>query len=391
MTFSETVTVEDGTPTLGASAGGGALTLACASGSGSATLVFSTDVADGASGLTGLAVVADSLEANGAAIVSAASGMAAELGHGGTEPTAAPGETVDAGPLTAAFEDVPPSHGGEAFTVRLRFGEAVALTAAMPVATGGTVGAVERATPGDDRAWDVTVTPAGGAGDVTVTLPARACTQAGAVCTADGRGLAAGVAATVPAEVPADAPFRMRLVDVPEEHDGTTPVVFEVAFTKNPEGYSYRTMRDETLDIRHGDTRRRRAGARAARGATGTGGDPTHPVRLSGDGAGCRVCGGRSSVTTPPTRPRKDVTDRCFSSHPGTTNVLSNSRWTNPKKYSLISLLKVVCLGHDVPALRRACVVGENPRRFIEDGSPRDRAVRAHRRDRGRRRCGPDR
>ena len=43
---------------------------------------------------------------------------------------------------------------------------------------------------------------------------------------------------------------------------------------------------------------------------------------------------------------RKDVTDRCFSSHPGTTNVLSNSHWTNPKKYRPISLLKVVCLGH---------------------------------------------
>ena len=68
------------------------------------------------------------------------------------------------------------------------------------------------------------------------------------------------------------------------------------------------------------------------------------------------------SWSTPPKHPscpaRKDVTGRCFSSHPGTTNVLSNSRWTNPKKYCPISLLKVVCLGHDVPALRRACGSG---------------------------------
>ena len=101
------------------------------------------------------------------------------------------------------------------------------------------------------------------------------------------------------------------------------------------------------------------------------------------------------SWSTPPKHPscpaRKDVTGRCFSSHPGTTNVLSNSRWTNPKKYCPISLLKVVCLGHDVPALRRACGWGDVRCTTQGEGSPPDRAVRAHRRDRGRRRCGSTR
>ena len=68
---------------------------------------------------------------------------------------------------------------------------------------------------------------------------------------------------------------------------------------------------------------------------------------------------------------RKDVTDRCFSSHPGTTNVFSNSHWTNPKKYCPISLLKVVCLGHDVPALRRACGWGVSAARRGREAAPR--------------------
>ena len=49
------------------------------------------EVPRGARALAGIAVVADSLVANGAAIVSQASGLAAELGHDGTQPSAAPG------------------------------------------------------------------------------------------------------------------------------------------------------------------------------------------------------------------------------------------------------------------------------------------------------------
>ena len=74
LTFSEAVTVADGTPTVGVSVGGQAATLDYASGSGSATLVFSTSVPEGAGAVTTIAVVADSLVANAAAIVSQASG-----------------------------------------------------------------------------------------------------------------------------------------------------------------------------------------------------------------------------------------------------------------------------------------------------------------------------
>ena len=71
LTFSEAVTVAGGNPWLDVRIGGFArpLALGYASGSGSATLVFSMEVPRGARALAGIAVVADSLVANGAAIV----------------------------------------------------------------------------------------------------------------------------------------------------------------------------------------------------------------------------------------------------------------------------------------------------------------------------------
>ena len=259
LTFSEAVTVADGNPWLDVRIGGspnpGAL--GYASGSGSATLVFSTEVPEGARALAGVAVVADSLVPNGAAIVSEASGLAAELGHDGTEPTAAPGPR-GSNPLTAEFRDLPDAHGAAAFTFELRFSEEIplgysALRGAALQVTNGAVSAVRRATAGENRAWDVTVTPEGG-GNVTVTLPARAdCAAAGAICTADDRPLSAPVSATVPETAPAGAPFRVRLVDVPREHAGSGEIAFRVEFTKEPRAdYSYATLRNSTLKIRRG-------------------------------------------------------------------------------------------------------------------------------------------
>ena len=261
LTFSEAVTVADGTPWLDVRIGGFAnpAALGYASGSGSATLVFSTEVPRGARALAGIAVVADSLVANGAAIVSQASGLAAELGHDGTQPSAAPG-TGEPEPLTAELRDLPDGHGASPFTFELRFSEEIPLSYttlqnhALGV-TNGSVTAVRRVTPGENRAWEVTVTPAGG-GAVTVALPETTdCTAAGAICAGDGRMLAA-VSATVPETAPAGAAFRVRLVDAPEEHDGESAIVFEVAFTKEPHaGYSYETMRDSTVRVRQGGER----------------------------------------------------------------------------------------------------------------------------------------
>ena len=252
VTFSEPVTVADGRPWLQLRIAGfdHPGTLGYASGSGSDTLAFAMEVPGGA--FAGLAVIADSLEANGASIVSAASGLAAELGHDGSEPTAAPGDAGPGEPLTAVFHDVPASHDGTAFALELRFGEPVPASAAAPgafAATGATVSGVRAQ---DERTWEVSVTP-DGTGDVAVRLPARDCGETGAVCTTDGRGLAADVSATVAAHT-GESAFRVGVVDLPEEHDGASDIVFRVVFNKRPAGFSYTVLRDQTLDIRQGGT-----------------------------------------------------------------------------------------------------------------------------------------
>ena len=166
--------------------------------------------------------------------------------------------------LTAAFSEVPESHGGETFAFRLAFSEDVpglgwrALRDDALAAAGGTVLNVNRVARGSNRAWTVTVAP-DGAGPVTVTLPATAdCEAAGAICV-DARPLAAAATATVPGAAETvetgDAPFTVRLAEVPAEHDGESAVSFEVHFSDEPHGYSYRTLRDATLGVSQGGTR----------------------------------------------------------------------------------------------------------------------------------------
>ena len=216
---------------------------------------------------------ANSLALNGASIVSAASALAAELGHDGTGPVALQGRIgEEAIPLTAAFADLPESHGGEAFTFELRFSEAFAIgyetmrDEAFTVTHGRVTGARRLDHPHREsvrlepnRVWEITVAPGTGAGEVSLALPATTdCAAAGAVCTADGRALSAAIATFVPRTVPVTAPppppgFTVRFENIPAEHDGTSAVVFKVLFNKKPKSnYSYRTMRDNTLLVRQG-------------------------------------------------------------------------------------------------------------------------------------------
>ena len=117
------------------------------------------------------------------------------------------------GPFTAAFTDAPAEHAGAAFTLGLAFGEEVALDAqTLPAAfrtVGGAVTAVERTDPASARNWRVTVAPASATAAVTVALvPATDCAAAGALCTEDGRTIAAAVTA----EVTATAAAGLRVV-----------------------------------------------------------------------------------------------------------------------------------------------------------------------------------
>ena len=269
VAFSEPVkvTIDEFKPSLQLRAGGATKFPGYASGSLTDTLVFSMTLPEDDAALSGLAVVADSLLATGATIVSASSGLAAELGHDGTEPTAAP-EAAAPTALTAEFRDVPDAHGGSAFTLELRFNEAFAVSwltmrdHAFTVTGGRVTGARRVDNPHHEadgmepnRVWAVTVTPNAGAGDVTVTLAAASdCAATGAVCTADDRPLSAAVSATVPAAVSASTPFKVRL-EVPGEHDGESEVAFRVLFNKDPVDYSYVTLRDETVRIARGGDR----------------------------------------------------------------------------------------------------------------------------------------
>ena len=168
-------------------------------------------------------------------------------------------------PLTAEFTGAPAGHGGQPFTVELAFSEEFPLSykllqgadgqASVIAVAGGAVTRAARVAAGESRRWTVTVEP-GGSDDVTLTLPATTdCEAEGAICTEDDRPLAAAVAATVPNAAPVvEAPFTVRLAGLPASHDGSNAVSFEVHFSDEPQGYSYRTLRDETLSVSQGGT-----------------------------------------------------------------------------------------------------------------------------------------
>ena len=134
-----------------------------------------------------------------------------ETGGGGSELGALRvGFTVAAGPLTARFEGLPEAgHGGAGtpFTFRVVFSEPIEIGEADfrehgLAVTGGTVTAASRVA-GEPGVWSVTIEPASD-GTVLVGLASLACTAEGALCTADGRGLAIAPAQSVLGAPPAE-------------------------------------------------------------------------------------------------------------------------------------------------------------------------------------------
>ena len=206
VTFSEAVDVgtNGGTPAVGLELGGSstaARSAAYASGSGTAELVFGYTLvqSDGSHSL--MAVTPNSLALNGGTIRSAENQTDALLAHNGTVVQAG-GSTRSTEPRVS-FQDVPKSHdGATAFTVGVQFsGQPDELSATRDAAsvlevTGGSVTGGRAASKGGDPAWEVTVVP-DGLGEVTIEVPARACTEANAVCIGGGR-LARAVETTVP-------------------------------------------------------------------------------------------------------------------------------------------------------------------------------------------------
>ena len=110
-------------------------------------------------------------------------------------------------PLTAAFENVPSEHDGTAFTFDLTLSEAPG-AGNLPVAASFKVAPGKASVSGSGTRYTVTVTPkpANAWKDVTITLAGgRACAEAGAICTADGRAL------TNTSSVTVGGPVRIRV------------------------------------------------------------------------------------------------------------------------------------------------------------------------------------
>ena len=185
----------------------------------------------------------DSLTLNGGTIRSQATGADAALSHNGAAIAGSPGPRVEEDPFTARFEELPQNHNGSsAFTFELHFSEAPETLSYTTVAgglldvTGATVNGARRLTAGSNLGWEVTMTPSQ-SGDISIRLPARACTATNAVCAAGGRALANAVSATVEG-VPLTASFS----GVPAEHDGEA---FDVGFHLSEEpaaSLSFRTV-----------------------------------------------------------------------------------------------------------------------------------------------------
>ncbi len=116
-------------------------------------------------------------------------------------------EEAPPAPLLADFNLVPSSHdGSSAFTFLMAFTEEVEITPedlrdhALTV-IGATVIDAERV-DGRKDLWELTLQPSG-SGPVSILTPlGRTCTEAGALCTADGRPLAGGIALQVPGPPP---------------------------------------------------------------------------------------------------------------------------------------------------------------------------------------------
>ena len=131
----------------------------------------------------------------------------------------------DTGP-TASFEALPERHDGTAaFRFELHFSEEPSGLSYRTVGggllevTGGTLTHARRLTRGRNQGWEVTVVPTQ-AGDIVITLPARSCGEADAICI-DGAPLARAATATVPGPASSSLPVVSIMASATPVTEGT--------------------------------------------------------------------------------------------------------------------------------------------------------------------------
>ena len=154
---------------------------------------------------------------------------------------------------TARFAGLPQSHdGATAFTVELHFSENIAGLSYTTVGngllnvTGATVTGARRLNPPSNQSWEVTVTPTQN-GDITINLPARACTEPNAVCV-NGKPLAEAASATVSGSTTFTGTFGAS----PAEHDGDTPFTVHFHLSVEPADLSYKTVHQSLFTVTGG-------------------------------------------------------------------------------------------------------------------------------------------
>ena len=260
VTFEEPVTVytEAGTPTLRARVGAGTYAIPYASGTGTDTLTFAVTREDGAAPAPTVIVEGDSLALNRGAIESTA-GLVADIAHPGA---ARAGFAAPELPSIEASDAE--AREGEALEFRLELSEAsetpvsvdyetadgTAQEGADYVPLSGTV----RFAPGETVKTIAVATLSDGDAEPAETLPLRLSNAEGAtLATTEASG-------TIAASGGADT-FTGAFSGVPEEHDGEKEFTLTLTFDEEPEGLSYKTVRD-SLFTREGGTI---GGARRAR------------------------------------------------------------------------------------------------------------------------------
>ena len=207
-------------------------------------------------GQGGDVVIALSARACDEALAVCVGGRALSATVSATVPAMASGLASDAS-FRAAFERVPAEHDGRTvFAFELAFSEGVAGLSYMTLrdsafrVTNGRVTGARRLEPGKNRRWRLTVRPAG-TEDVQIELPITTdCRAAGAICSG-GQPLSASLAAMVlgpPVAPPLTAEFRV----APGEHDGRTAFSFELHFSEDIPGLSYKTLRDHAFIVTNG-------------------------------------------------------------------------------------------------------------------------------------------
>ena len=243
VTFEEPVAVdtEAGTPTLRARVGTGTYAIPYAAGTGTDTLTFAIPREDGAAPAPTVIVEGDSLALNGGAIEST-TGLVADIAHPGAARAGFAGpELPSIGASDAEARE------GEALEFRLELSQAseapvrvdyetaegtahegadyLPLSGTVSFAPGETVKTVAVATLGDGDA------------EPAETLILRLSNAQGAtLATPEASG-------TIAANAAAGA-LTGAFSAVPDEHDGTEAFTLTLTFSEEPEGLSYKTVRD---------------------------------------------------------------------------------------------------------------------------------------------------